>query len=830
MRIPYRQGLLGYPPNFLQVGSNGFINLVINDIPVTATVASGDKNYLITESRTVINAWGPFSGPGTQYLYWEINKFNGSVTRGATNLVPMMGANPPPQLAGQMWWDTNESKMKRWTGTRWEHVLRVFAGTFESSSLITPQPLQSQVALTSASTAGYILTDGMGGVFRSVNGDLLTSDTPITSIDTGSLVKFEGSQLIAIANESIPAFSLVYFVGPYRVGLASGAAPYNVSKAPIGLITDAAMQNDTVTLITAGKVVTNEEWEWPDAYLGKSVFCGPNGEFVTGKSGGYKNVRVGVITSRKSVLLTFDWETDVVNQEELNGGAVTTIHVNAPIIKTGVPSAPMLSMPRANSYTDGYLHQDDFNRIGNVEYALQNKADSAHSHTIGDVTGLTSALNSKTPYGHIHTQTEITGLSLTLANKSDVNHTHSIADVANLQPQLDSLQADVLARMPVVPTATDGRLAVFSSGVLVDSGIIGSNVALIGHTHSISNITDLQVQLDSKAALNHSHDISSVNNLQAELDLKANSYHVHQVNDVDGLQATLDNKSDVGHGHHIVDVMNLQVALDSKASLVHTHTITNVTGLQTALDGKANVSHAHSISNVSGLQTALDGKAATVHTHTIASVTGLQVALDSKANASHAHAIGDVTGLQTALDGKADTTHSHAISDVTGLELALNAKIGFSNTTPYTPIDDYNPASKLYVDSRSLNDISDVIAPTPQSDQYLKWTGAAWVPAFLPAQPPQTFQIVSVPQLEEGSVGDTAGMVAFSATHFYMCTANYDGITSIWKRMAWEPGGWAIAPSSEDFGALTDGPQVFEDYGSVSNSPSSSDDFGTVLS
>lgn len=33
-----------------------------------------------------------------------------------------------------------------------------------------------------------------------------------------------------------------------------------------------------------------------------------------------------------------------------------------------------------------------------------------------------------------------------------------------------------------------------------------------------------------------------------------------------------------------------------------------------------------------------------------------------------------------------------------------------------------------------------------------------------------------------GSAGDTAGMVAWNSSYIYVCTANYDGSTAIWRR------------------------------------------------
>lgn len=52
---------------------------------------------------------------------------------------------------------------------------------------------------------------------------------------------------------------------------------------------------------------------------------------------------------------------------------------------------------------------------------------------------------------------------------------------------------------------------------------------------------------------------------------------------------------------------------------------------------------------------------------------------------------------------------------------------------------------------------------------------------------PQT----TVPSGSQGAEGDKQGMVAFSASHIYYCTADYvDGLSDIWVRMVWTESNW----------------------------------------
>jgi hypothetical protein len=47
-----------------------------------------------------------------------------------------------------------------------------------------------------------------------------------------------------------------------------------------------------------------------------------------------------------------------------------------------------------------------------------------------------------------------------------------------------------------------------------------------------------------------------------------------------------------------------------------------------------------------------------------------------------------------------------------------------------------------------------------------------------------TIQTSRTPATAVGAVGDTAGMVAWDSSYIYVCSANYDGSTAIWKRAA----------------------------------------------
>ncbi len=243
-------------------------------------------------------------------------------------------------------------------------------------------------------------------------------------------------------------------------------------------------------------------------------------------------------------------------------------------------------------------------------------------------------------------------------------HNHQISDVADLQTELDG-------KAPAMHSHTVADVTGLQT--LLDSK------APTAHSHTFDDVAGLQVSLDSKAPTVHGHTLSEVSGLQTELDGKASATHTHSITDVTGLQGVLDNKAAANHTHvlDISDVTGLQGVLDDKAAANHTHVIdiSDVTGLQTTLDAKASVTHGHTVADVTGLQTELDGKAPTVHGHTISAIAGLQTALDGKAPTLHGHAVADVTGLQTALDGRASIVHQHTLSEVSGLQTELDGKL-----------------------------------------------------------------------------------------------------------------------------------------------------------
>lgn len=123
--------------------------------------------------------------------------------------------------------------------------------------------------------------------------------------------------------------------------------------------------------------------------------------------------------------------------------------------------------------------------------------------------------------------------------------------------------------------------------------------------------TEVDTKLSSKADSNHTHSISNVTNLQTTLNGKANVNHSHASasSSANGFLS----KEDKSKLDGIATEANKTV-VDSSLSSSSTNPVQNKV-VNSALSGKANSSHSHSISNITNLQSALDSKSGTGHTH-----------------------------------------------------------------------------------------------------------------------------------------------------------------------------------------------------------------------
>lgn len=128
-----------------------------------------------------------------------------------------------------------------------------------------------------------------------------------------------------------------------------------------------------------------------------------------------------------------------------------------------------------------------------------------------------------------------------LNGKSDTNHTHTNASTTT--PGF--LSAEDKTKLNNLKQITVDSTINATSTNPVQNKVI--NTALTGkantnHTHSITNITNLQSQLDGKANSVHTHDdrYYTETEMNTKLNGKANSSHTHSIGNVTNLQSKLD--------------------------------------------------------------------------------------------------------------------------------------------------------------------------------------------------------------------------------------------------------------------------------------------------
>lgn len=128
-----------------------------------------------------------------------------------------------------------------------------------------------------------------------------------------------------------------------------------------------------------------------------------------------------------------------------------------------------------------------------------------------------------------------------LNGKSDTNHTHTNASTTT--PGF--LSAEDKTKLNNLEQITVDSTINATSTNPVQNKVI--NTALTGkantnHTHSITNITNLQSQLDGKANSVHTHDdrYYTETEMNTKLNGKANSSHTHNIGNVTNLQSKLD--------------------------------------------------------------------------------------------------------------------------------------------------------------------------------------------------------------------------------------------------------------------------------------------------
>lgn len=136
----------------------------------------------------------------------------------------------------------------------------------------------------------------------------------------------------------------------------------------------------------------------------------------------------------------------------------------------------------------GDLIVDNTDAIEALETIASGKADASHTHAIADVTGLQTALDGKAAASHTHTVSQISDLTVTAAElnvldgitatTAELNYVDGVT--SNIQTQLDGKAASTHSHT-IIATATD-------DDVVVLTGTNGSNGVAFDAKHATSGV------------------------------------------------------------------------------------------------------------------------------------------------------------------------------------------------------------------------------------------------------------------------------------------------------------------------------------------------------
>jgi hypothetical protein len=246
---------------------------------------------------------------------------------------------------------------------------------------------------------------------------------------------------------------------------------------------------------------------------------------------------------------------------------------------------------------------------------LSNLVSSAHTHPISQVIDLQTNLNNKFDKtgGTVNGNVVITG-NVDILGTATTIHTSTLSVKDNIIT-LNSSQTGTTA-----PTVVDSGIDILRNSATTASllweedndywaaGLSGSTSKIIlqgdglsllnsGHTHPISEITNLQTSLDAKA-LDSSFDghtgDTTIHYTKSSINLSdlGSSAHTHPISQVIDLQSTLDTKAlDSSFDSHTGNTSNPHgTTLSNLVSSAHTHPISQVVDLQTSLDAKLTTS------------------------------------------------------------------------------------------------------------------------------------------------------------------------------------------------------------------------------------------------
>lgn len=349
-----------------------------------------------------------------------------------------------------------------------------------------------------------------------------------------------------------------------------------------------------------------------------------------------------------------------------------------------------------------------------------------------------------------------TDVNAELAKKADSSHTHSIGDTTNLQSTLDGK----------VPTSRTINSKPLSANITLSASDVGAAPSSHNHDDRYYTETEIDTKLAGKSDTTHNHDTKydskgSASAVQENLDVVSDTLNDHtsntdihftalertklsgiatgaQVNTVTGVKGGSESTYRTGNINITkanIGLGNVDNTADANKSVKHATSADSATSATKATqDGNGKVisstyeTKSDASAKLTEAKTYADNAANTVKNDLLNNagaaydtlkelgdliddnkdaIDALNDVAAGKANATHTHAISDVTNLQSTLDGKAEKSHGAHVSYSTAAPVMDGtASVGSASTvarSDHKHPTDTSRASKTEFDSHTAD-------------------------------------------------------------------------------------------------------------------------------
>ena len=313
-----------------------------------------------------------------------------------------------------------------------------------------------------------------------------------------------------------------------------------------------------------------------------------------------------------------------------------------------------------------------------------------------DVLTVTTADERYQPIGNYLTQHQ------DISGKANVNHTHTTSDITDLDMSGFATSSDIAnATTPVTLNVTTqggggSNVEVDSNPTSGSSNAVssgGTYTALagksnVGHTHTVSEITDLdpsQFGAVSDVKVNNVSVVSSgvanidTSGLATKSEIQSAGYVT--ASDLSGYATDQELATATTPVTLNVTAGGSNISVDQTPTQGSTDAVSSG-GTYTALAGKSNVGHTHTLSEITDFNAADLGSVKDVKVNNVSVLDANGVAKVDLSGYALASSLSDYA-LASALSGKANASHTHSASEITDLNVGITGvKV---NNTALTP-------------------------------------------------------------------------------------------------------------------------------------------------